>query len=764
MGEKAKTQESRPCAGLCAALREPLPMNAPPLPEGSAPSPVPLPHFPDRLHAFVWRNWPLVPHERIAAVLGARPAEVAALARSMGLGAPPRIPADQIRRSALTVIRRNWHLIPYPQLLQLLDWSAERLAYTLQEDDFLFIKLGSLKPRCAPLRWSPPTPEQKRRADAIRKVVRTHFGGDLGPGREPLFGFLPALAAPPARTRPAPKSALSPRFCYPYFALYGDPLRDEGADLLPDGYLARMAEAGVDGIWLQGVLSLLAPFPWEPRRSDGWQERRANLRKIARQAAARGIGIWIYLNEPRTLPNAFFDTRPELKGVVHGDHACLCVSAPDVRRYLVEAVESLCRDVPELGGIFTISASENPTNCFSHGRGGECPRCGPRGAAAVIADTNAALADGVRRAGTATRFIAWDWGWPDDQAAGIIERLPDNVAVQSVSEWSLPIERGGVKSVVGEYSLSAVGPGPRATRHWEWARRRGLKTVAKTQLAVTWELGSVPYIPAVENAARHAANLRAAKVDGIMLGWTLGGYPSPNLEAVAAVGAQAVPDPDAAMATVATRRFGARSAPAAVAAWKTMSAAFSEFPFHISTVYSGPMHFGPSNLLWEAPTGYAATMVGIPYDDLDQWRAVFPPEVFAGQLEKVAAGFASGAATLRAAARGTRGANRDALLSEAGVADACALHFGSAARQARFVLARRAALAGGPDAAKAAADLERLLDDEIAAARRLHALQSADSRIGFEASNQYYYVPVDLVEKVVNAVDLKERWLPTLGR
>jgi hypothetical protein len=53
-----------------------------------------------------------------------------------------------------------------------------------------------------------------------------------------------------------------------------------------------------------------------------------------------------------------------------------------------------------------------------------------------------------------------------------------------------------------------------------------------------------------------------------------------------------------------------------------------------------------------------------------------------------------------------------------------------------------------------------LLRSEIALARRLHAIQSRDSRIGFEASNQYYYVPVDLAEKVINCHDLLTRWLP----
>jgi hypothetical protein len=35
-------------------------------------------------------------------------------------------------------------------------------------------------------------------------------------------------------------------------------------------------------------------------------------------------------------------------------------------------------------------------------------------------------------------------------------------------------------------------------------------------------------------------------------------------------------------------------------------------------------------------------------------------------------------------------------------------------------------------------------------AKVLYALQREDSRIGFEASNHYYYLPQDLVEKDLN--------------
>ena len=337
----------------------------------------------------------------------------------------------------------------------------------------------------------------------------------------------------------------------------------------------------------------------------------------------------------------------------------------------------------------------------------------------------------------------------------------------SVSEWGMPIKRGGVETTVGEYSISTIGPGERARRRWELARARGLRTLAKLQCGNTWELSAVPYIPAVANVARHAANLRGLGVNGLMLGWTLGGYPSPNLEVVAEVGSASVggvaADPENAMLRVAERRFGKALAPQVVSAWQEYSKAFSQFPFHGGLVYNAPMQVGPANPLWAEPTGYRASMVGFPYDDLDAWRAVYPPEVFISQFEKVAAGFEHAHANVAAAFQTCRSQltteQRTALVQELSVGEAAAIHFRSTANQARFVMARRRLQEAKSiaDVQGARAELEGLLRAEIALARRLHAIQSRDSRIGFEASNQYYYVPMDLAEKVINCHDLLTR-------
>ncbi|GMU24459.1 MAG: hypothetical protein AMXMBFR13_45330 [Phycisphaerae bacterium] len=218
---------------------------------------------------------------------------------------------------------------------------------------------------------------------------------------------------------------------------------------------------------------------------------------------------------------------------------------------------------------------------------------------------------------------------------------------------------------------------------------------------------------------------------------------------------------------MAGRRFGRGLAPAVVQAWRDFSTAFNEFPFG-GGLYSTPRQFGPSNLLWGEPTGYPAGPVGFPYDDLESWRTPYPPEVFIGQLEKVAEGFETAVDSLRQAPVSMRltGAMYEAFTRELAVAETTAIHFRSSANQARFVWTRnrlRAAVSAA-EARSLIAELEQLLRREIDAARRMYTLQMTDSRLGFEASNQYYYVPLDLVEKILNCRHLLDRWLPAERR
>ncbi|MGE5610582.1 MAG: hypothetical protein ACM359_15135 [Bacillota bacterium] len=724
------------------------------LPVGSNPPPLEISHFPDRMHAFIWRNWNVVETGRLARVLGTSAENVRAVAAAMGL--PPEQPLTSQQRSRLylTIIRRNWHLLPYDQLLVLLDMSADQLAYTLREDDFLWVKLGYLKPRCEHLSYAAPTPETQRREAAIRALVEQEFGQELAKPAEPLFGFLNTLGGSIAQPVP-PKAddAAGLRFLYSYFAIFGDPLWDPALDPYPDALLQKLSSAGVNGIWLHVVLRQLAPSAEFPEFGEGYQRRLENLRTLVRRAQRFGIRVYLYMNEPRAMPPAFFANRVDMAGVREGDHIAMCTSNPKVRQWLSDSLAYVFTHVPDLGGVFTITASENLTNCISHHNASTCPRCKDRTPAAIIAEVNAAIEAGVHRGNPNARVLAWDWGWQDSWAKDIIAHLPKSVWLMSVSEWSLPLSRGGVSASVGEYSISAVGPGPRARKHWALAKEAGLKCVAKMQVNNTWELSAVPYLPVLDLVAEHCANLAQSQIDGMMLSWSLGGYPSPNLEVVSLFNSKPIPSKEQVLDTIALKRFGPAGARHARAAWSLFSKAFREYPFDGGVVYQVPVQLGPANLLYAKPTGYAATMVGFPYDDVKRWCGPYPPEVLAGQFEKVAAGWKEALVELEQAAQQAPPHLAQEAQGDLRIAQAAHLHFQSVANQVRFTLARNTSANKdtSPDQRqKAMEQIRRLLQAEAANARALFSLARQDSRIGFEASNQYYYLPQDLIEKVLN--------------
>ena len=708
------------------------------LPVGSAPAPIVFDHFPTRLHAVVWRNWQLVPPATLARVLGATEAQVNSLAASMGLPPAGEVPPGLARRAYITVLRRNWHLLPYEQLLSLVGMTREELAFSLREDDFLFAKMGSLKPRCSPVRYSEPDPAARARAAEIKAVVEARFGDAIRRPGEPRFAFVDRMArVPEGYQPPVRRPDDGPRYLYSYFGSYGDPLADGAPDSYPDGLLARLSQCGVNGVWLHVVLRQLAPGgPDFPEFGAGCDHRLANLKKLVDRAQRFGIDVYLYMNEPRAMPEAFFARRPEMAGAREGDYRALCTSDPRVRAWMSNALAHVFHTVPGLGGVFTITASENLTSCASHFRQADCPRCKGRTVAQIIAEVNTTIAAGVHKGSPHAKVIAWDWGWPNPDA---IPLLPKDVWLMSVSEWSLPIERGGIKNTVGEYSLSAVGPGPRATAHWKLARENGLKTAAKLQLNNTWELSAVPWLPVLDLVAEHCANLAKLKVDGAQLSWSLGGYPSPNLLVAERFAHDPAATPDKVLDAIAAERYGADQVPMVRAAWKAFSTAFREFPYDGAVLYQGPQQFGPANLLYLRPTGYHATMVGFPYDDLNGWRGPYPAEVFAGQFRKVATGWAKGYAELESVTGPVAAEDR-------GLAAAATMHLASVARQALFILARDA---GRRD------DMALLAQEEAAAALALYDLTLRDSRIGFESSNQYYYMPLDLVEKVINCVHIE---------
>ena len=353
----------------CKACKTPLPGA-----DGKHPAVTYAP-FPDALSAFVWRNWPVVPAERLADAIGASVADLEAVARDMGLPVPqPAVSPLWRRKGYITVVRRNWHLLPYCQLKHVLDMSGKELAFSLTEDDFLFVKLGNTKPFCSPIAYSAGMAERGReRRRALARVLAEEGVVPMAP-EAPRFSFVGELSATFSTDAincvPPESSPFDLRLIFSYFADYGDPLGDDEIGSYPEGLLARLAANGVNAVWLHTVLSTLARDPKYPEFGEGCERRIANLKKLVARAAKYGVKVYLYMNEPRAHNDSFFEKpgRMEARGAKRthdGLGYARCTSCPETRRWLRDALKSVFAQVPGLGGVFTITMSENLTNCAS---------------------------------------------------------------------------------------------------------------------------------------------------------------------------------------------------------------------------------------------------------------------------------------------------------------------------------------------------------------------------------------------------------------
>ncbi|MBP1996303.1 hypothetical protein [Paenibacillus eucommiae] len=860
-----------------------------------------FPHFPTRFQAVVWRNWGLVSPDRIAKVIGASSEQVIELAEEMGLADSPDIDPIWLQRGFITIIRFNWHLLPYEQLLVLLGWTEEQLEFALKEDDFLWIKLGSLKPLSEPVKYRPLTSNEQRRTRELKEHLHAHFplkdrsrgsaerpfsfmnqfafsddtfewtesevanssysaasdedvividqrwtvvyphgtkwvmkfaerfakrhlerwgiplttgeahtfGGqgwqalaeeqcirlELAPNAELLaeshevhigpdgidikavdeVGLLRGLqyiarqmlrAKGPILQAGSSKrtTKVDLRYVYSYFAVFGDPFIDPDLNPYPDDLLERLSELGVNGVWLQSVMYNLVQWEEAPELSHGCDIRMGGLRKLVDRAADYGIRIYLYYNEPRTMPLPFFERHPEWRGHVVGEYATLCTSHPDIQQYLREGTARLFRDVPGLGGIFMITMSENLTNCYSGSQGKtNCQRCSDREAHEVIAEVVRVVTEGAHSVSPEARIICWTWGWApgygwsEDDVMNGIKLLPDGISVMCTSEHQMATNVAEIPGIIVDYSISNVGPSELSRNTWKVAHERGLKAMAKVQFNNTWECAAVPFLPVFDLVQKHIEGLMESGVSGLQLSWTLGGYPSPNLELVSEYYWENDGQPESRIRTLLHGKFGTQAGDAIADASTAFSRAFTEFPFECGVVYIAPQNYGPSNLLYLQPTGYKSTMIGFPYDDLQRWRSIYPSDKFATQFKKLSLGWKKGLELIAKAERYITPGQRSEFNLLQHAAQGAFHHFYSTYLQITFVILRdRLAKARSQHVKKELREkLLTIVDREIDTAKALYEIMRLDSRIGYEATNHYFYTTGSLQEKVLNCLNVR---------
>ena len=714
-------------------------MNLDILPAGSAPAAVSTPWFPTNFQAVIFRNWNIVPVEKIAAALNSSAEDVIKHAEKMGLPTANPDPA-WLQRGYVSIIRTNWQLLNYDAILRMLDWSAEKLADTLQNEDFLWIKLGSLKPQCPVEPCRELTSDEAKQTAVIRETV-LKYQPDY-PVEAP-FDFIKKFKAP--SELPTFKTADGLFIAYSYSALYGDSLANPELDPYPDGLLYKLRQKGVNAIWLPGVLYQLHYWADAPELSQNYEKRIDSLNDLVKKAAKYGMKVFLYLNEPRGLPIGLFKNNQNIQEKylevedLEQNLYSMCTAKPAVREYLANAVKSIFGSVKGLGGAFMITQSEYLTHCHSRCLKGEntsCPRCAGRAVPEIIAEIATIISDAARSENPDAQIICWDWAWRQEWIPEIAAKLPKSTAFMAVSESQIPIEIDGVKTCVRDYSISRPGPGEKSKKTWHIAAEYGLKTFAKTQLSCSWEGSAVPYIPATKLVEKHLQGLRNEGIKNYVTNWTLGGYPSFNMDLLQMTHEEMV-----------INNFGQQPAEKIDKALNLFSEAFTKFPFDVEVLYNSPHNIGPANLLYPADTKYKATMVGIPYDDLKGWCGPYKPATYYNSLYKLCEIWQQGMDILKSAASDITPEFQDNYNDLCSVAEACLCAYASAANQAYFIDRLRD---GNDTAAR-----NKLLDEEIALAAKLLKLARQDSRLGFEATNHYAYTVNELLEKIINCQYIK---------
>lgn len=690
----------------------------------------------------ILRNYGTVPTENIAKVIGASENQVVESAIMLGLK-EFAFNGDWLKKGFVTVIRNNWDLLTEEQIAALLGTSLKELKTLLVEYDFLDVKLGE-KPKTDSVEFSQPSKSQKISTENVRKIIEENY---IKPQRMPFDFFSdyvePCYIAPENRL-------IKDSFTSAYCAKYSGALLDSGLSDYPEAYLEKLSKTGTNGIWLSDTLRNLAEFPFDTKFSPDYRERIKNLRKLTERCASFGIGVYLYLNEPRSLSDEFFKKYPHLRGQRADDGTyCLCTSCDEVKEYLYNAVKSVAESVPLLKGVMTITMSENPTHCYSRKWNDgdkiytDCPRCGKRKPNDVVVEINNIYAKALRDGNGKTKLISNVWAWgnfaqTDDDVLECISRLDSDIEVLCVSEYKKDFIRGGVKCSVDDYSISVVGPSDFTKKVLTYAKNTGHKIWAKVQLNNSWECSAVPFIPAFDLMLEHIENVKKLGVDGVMTGWSLGGYPGGALPLCnSACGAEKFDD-----AVWYEKTYGNRSSEIKKAV-KIFSEAFKEFPFSIDSLYFGGHNLGAGNLWSLDKQNRTSTMVCYTFDDCEKYVSPYGVKIYEEQLKRLCVKWKEGLKIIE-----NIGGNA-AVAEFVNCAEGCYCHFESALNLTIFSEKKA-------DKAVNKEILHKCVESERGTVKKLYSLISKDPKIGFEMTNHYYYNANLLLEKLVNLKEIEQ--------
>ena len=333
-----------------------------------------------------------------------------------------------------------------------------------------------------------------------------------------------------------------------------------------------------------------------PEYGENAEKRIAKLNRVVARCKRYGIGVYVFFIDPAFLTKEIAEKHPDIAGYdCYLERKTFCTHSENGKAYCIEAMEKLCRALPEVKGYIDISYGERPTSCGSIDPK-NCPRCKDYTSPEIVAHTTNLLKEGIRRAGVKADFISCTYGyrnWTLEETAEFVHHSPEDVIVmENYEDMGVDVQLGKERLAV-DYWLSYLGPSSRFEAAQQVAMKENKTIYAKLQVCCSHECATLPYIP-VPGILFDKYN---STFEGVMQCWYFGNYPSLMSKTAGELSfLHDFSDKDSFLEYVAGIYFGKTRAKAAAHAWKCFEEAYKNYPTNIMFSYYGPMHDG---VVWE---------------------------------------------------------------------------------------------------------------------------------------------------------------------
>ena len=547
-------------------------------------------------------------------------------------------------------------------------------------------------------------------------------------------------------------------------------------DYYPEPYLDRLAQEGINGLWLTIIFREICKTSFIPENPDA-ERRREKLRRSVEKCRKFGIKIWTFAIEPAswTLKN------PKPEGLVAGPDCwgpgkLFCPNSKEAEQYLYESTNSLFKEVPHLGGLMLISLGERPTSCVSGGsfEGGfnlPCQKECKLSVDQIFAKVLKPMRQGIKDANPEAEMISWLYQPQPTQAHPWIYELPKQLTEEIILaynfESSCTKSQLGKVRVGGDYWLSCTGPSDRFGRIAEAARGK-CAFAAKMQVGCSHEVATIPFVPAPGLLYRKYEQMRRSGVTHVVQCWYFGNYPGAMNRAAGALAYEDFSTNEEEFLTrLAAPEWGPRAAEMGKV-WTALTKAYMEYPLGYEFQYYGPMHDGtvwPLHLksvlqklprTWKPDYEPAGDAVGEFLNNFDLAEMVVLSRQLSDGWNEAWKKFCEFAGEFK----GDRAREMDAILIEA-----LNCHFLAGADIIEFYFNRNRMLNGQGNNEQTLAYLEEIVKRQITVSDRMVELCEADPRLGYHSEAEVYkYFPEKLKWRSETLKQLLEQDFPALRK